>query len=101
LPLHYLAFDLSEGSDGVTTLDAMASTAATQHAAVRAEAERVLAWCRQAFPHSVGPVDEGGDWDHDLLVSLQDGGWHTVTLTLTGSARFVEAFLAAFPAVAD
>ena len=27
-----------------------------------------------------------------LQVTVEDGAWHTVTLTLTGLARFVEAF---------
>lgn len=95
--MHYLTFDLTESTDGITTLDAMASTSAEQHAAVMAEAQQVLDWARQRFPHTHGPVDEGMDWDHDLQVSEEGGGrWHTVTLTLTGSPRFVEAFLAAF-----
>jgi hypothetical protein len=94
--MQYLSFDLSEGSDGVTTLDALASTSAAQHAAVLAEAQDLLAWCRREFPHTEGAVDEGMDWDHELQVSVEDGGWHSVALTLTGSPRFVEAFLAAF-----
>jgi hypothetical protein len=95
--MHYLSFDLIEGTDGVSTLDAMASTSATQHAAAMAEAQQVLDWAWQHFPHSHGPVDEGMDWDHDLQVRVEgEGRWHTVTLTLTGSPRFVEAFLAAF-----
>jgi hypothetical protein len=36
------------------------------------------------------------DWDHDLQVSEEAGAWHTVTLTLTCSLRFAEAFEAAF-----
>ena len=94
--MRYLDFELSEGDDGITTLDAMASTPAARHADVLAEAAAVLAWCRREFPHTEGPVEEGQDWDHELLVSQEDGGWHTVTLTLTGSARFVDTFLAAF-----
>jgi hypothetical protein len=76
----------------VLTLDAMASTAAAQHTAVLAEAEVVLAWCRSEFPHTHGAVEDGMDWDHDLQVVVEAGGWHTVTLTLTGSERFVAAF---------
>jgi hypothetical protein len=34
--------------------------------------------------------------DHDLQVTVEEGGWHTVTLTLTGTRRFVETFFAAF-----
>ena len=94
--MHYLSFDPSEDADGVTTLEAMASTAAGQHAAVMAEAQQVLDWAWQHFAHSHGPVDEGMDWDHDLQVQVEDDHWHTVNLTLAGSPRFVEAFLVAF-----
>lgn len=99
--MDYLNFDLSEGADGVTTLEAMASTAAAQHAAVLAEVEQVLEWARQHFPHGHGPVEDGQDWDHDLQVNLHDAPWHAVNLTLTGSPRFVAAFLAAFGPAPD
>jgi len=46
-------------------------------------------------------MDDGMDWDHDLQVSIEDGGWHTVTLTLTGTARFVQEFIATFGSGAD
>lgn len=94
--MRYLSFDLSDGDDGVTTLEAMASTDAAQHAAVRAEAQQVLDWAWQRFPHGHGPVEDGMDWDHDLQVHVEAGQWHTLTLTLTGSPAFVEAFLQAF-----
>ncbi len=94
--MRYLSFDLSDNADGVITLDAMASTDAGQHAAVRAEAEQVLAWAWRHFPHTHGPADDGMDWDHDLQVQVEPGGWHVLTLTFTGSPRFAEAFLAAF-----
>jgi len=94
--MHYLIFDHSEGADGVVTLDAMASTSAAQHALVMAEVQQVLAWARQRFPHTAGPVEDGMDWDHDLQVSSEDGGWQTVTLTLSASARFAESFFEAF-----
>lgn len=94
--MHYLSFDISEGDEGVTTLEALASTPAAQHAAVMAEVAQVLAWAWQHFAHSHGPADEGMAWDHDLQVSVEAGGWHAVTLTLTGSPQFVEAFIAAF-----
>ncbi|RTL16900.1 MAG: hypothetical protein EKK52_17380 [Burkholderiales bacterium] len=99
--LRYLDFDWSEGADGVITLDAMASTTAAQHAEVLAEADAVLGWCRSAFPHSEGPVEDGFDWDHELQRTTEAGGWCTLTLTLTGSARFVAAFQAAFSSAAD
>lgn len=96
--MDYLTFDISEGADGVTTLEALASTSAEHHAAVLAEAGQVLDWARQRFPHTQGPVEDGMDWDHDLQVHVEDGGWHAVTLTLSGSPRFVEEFFAAFGA---
>jgi hypothetical protein len=94
--MSYLIFELSEDAEGVTTLEAVASTQVERHAAVMAEVKRVLDWAWRRYPDSHGPVDEGMDWDHDLQVSIEDGGWHAVTLTLAGSRRFVEAFLAAF-----
>lgn len=94
--MHYLSFEPSEGADGVTTLEAMASTATEQHAAVMAEAQQVLDWAWRRFPHTHGPADDGMDWDHDLQVQVEEGGWHTVTLTLTASERFFEAFVQAF-----
>jgi hypothetical protein len=97
--MHYLTFDLSDADDGVTTLDAMASTSAAQHAAVLAEVQQVLDWAWRHFPRSHGPVEDGMDWDHDLQVHVgapADGHWHEVSLSLAGSPRFVEAFLAEF-----
>ncbi|MDL2339518.1 MAG: hypothetical protein QFE16_16920 [Pseudomonadota bacterium] len=94
--LHYLTIDLSEGAEGVTTVEAMASTSAEHHAAVMAEVQQVLDWAWHRFPQTHGPADEGMDWDHDLQVTVEDGLWHAVTLTLTGSQRFVDEFLATF-----
>lgn len=37
--MHYLTFDLSDNDDGVTTLEALASTSAEQHAAVMGEGQ--------------------------------------------------------------
>ena len=99
--MRYLSFDLSEDAEGVTTLEAMASTAADQHAAVLSEAQQVLDWAWRHYPHTHGPVDDGMDWDHDLQVHVEDGRWHVVTLTLAGSQRFVDEFLAAFPPPQD
>jgi hypothetical protein len=94
--MDYLIFDLSEDTEGVTTLEAVVSTKAERHAAVMAEVHQVLAWAWRRYSRTHGPVDEGMDWDHDLQVTVEDGDWHAVTLTLAGSPRFVEAFLAAF-----
>jgi hypothetical protein len=61
----------------------------------------VLDWAWQRFPHSHGPAEEGMDWDHDLQLTVEDDGWHTVTLTLAGSQRFVEEFFEAFGPASD
>jgi len=99
--MNYLDFELSEGSDRVATLEAMAATGANEHAAVMAEVQQVLAWAWTHFPHTHGPADDGMDWDHELQLGVEGGRWHAVTLTLTGSPRFVEAFLAVFGTPAD
>jgi len=99
--MDFLTFDLTEVDDGVSSLEAMASTAVQQHAAVMAEVQQVLDWAWHRYPQSHGPMDDGMDWDHDLQVTIEDGRWHTVTLTLSGTARFVEEFIAAFGRGAD
>lgn len=99
--LRYLTFDVIEGNDGVTTIEALASTATDQHPEVIAEAQSLLDWAWATFPHTQGPADDGADWDHDLQVTLEDGGWCAVTLTLTASPRFVDAFMARFGSALD
>lgn len=99
--MDFLTFEVDEVEDGVSSLEAMASTTLRQHAAVMAEVQQVLDWAWGRFPKSHGPIDDGMDWDHDLQVTIEDGGWHTVTLTLTGSGRFVEEFVATFRSAAD
>jgi len=59
--------------------------------------DQVLAWAAQHFPHSQGPLDDGNDWHHDLQLQVEEGAWHSVTLTLSGSDRFAAEFLQAFP----
>ena len=98
--MQYLTFDLSDHHEGVTTLEALAATTAEQHAAVMAEVQQVLDWAWRRFPHTHGPADDGMDWDDDVQVHVEPGGWHAVTLTLTGSARFVAEFCAAFGSAA-
>mgnify|MGYP003575296604 CR=1 FL=1 len=92
----YLNFDLAEGTDGVWTLDAMASTRVAEHDAVRAEAAAARAWARRHFPTGPGPVEDGADWDEDLQVVNEPGGWVTLTLTFSGSDAFAAAFRQAF-----
>ena len=95
-PLRYLSVDVSDNDEGVVTIEALASTAGAQHAAVLAEARQVLDWAWRAFPHTHAPADEGGEWFHDLQVGVEGDGWHAVTLTLTGTPEFARAFGDAF-----
>lgn len=94
--MRYLTFDFSEGADGVTTIEAMASTAADSHAAVMTEVQQVLDWAWRSFPLTHGSADDGADWDHDIQVHVENGQWHAVTLTLTASAPFLEDFQVEF-----
>lgn len=89
----------------------MAATAAEQHAAVMAEVQLVLDWAERHFPHTQGPVDDGHDWQHELQVQVQaapaatpghsGGAWHSVSLTLSCSERFVAEFLQRFGTSTD
>ncbi|MDZ7589661.1 MAG: hypothetical protein U5L05_03015 [Rubrivivax sp.] len=99
--MHFLTFDVAELDDGVSSLEALASTATAQHAAVIAEVQQVLGWAWHRFLDSHGPIDDAMAWDHDLQVTVEDGGLHTVTLTLTGTVRFVEMFIATFGSARD
>lgn len=94
--MDYLIFGLGEGDEGIWTLEAMASTRPADHDAAMAEVRQVLDWARRRFPGRHGPVEDGMAWHHELLVQEEAGGWRTVTLTLAGSAEFVEAFEAEF-----
>ena len=96
--MHYLSLDLSDNDEGITTIEALASTPAAQHAAVMAEVQQVMDWAWRTFPHTHGTADDGMDWDHDLQVHIEAGGWHAVTLTLTASPAFASEFGAAFGA---
>lgn len=115
MSLNYLDFDYSEDEQGNGTFDAMASTSVQHVAAVRAEIALVLDWAYEAFPDMRAPLDEGGEWDYHLegqqewsaqeaigydevtgKFSSQTGPAgaprHTVTLSLSGSPQFCEAF---------
>ncbi len=94
--MRYLTFDFGEGDDGLTTIEALASTPAAVHAAVLDEVRQIMDWAWRSFPHTHGSTDDGAEWDHDLQVTVEDERWHAVALTLTASVRFVEAFLAEF-----
>lgn len=115
MTLNYLHFDCGEDTDGVGTLEAMASTWPEQVKAVQAEVARVLDWAYAAFPDRRGPIEEGGDWDYDLqamqeftapetihydevtrLFSTHVGAAgkprHTVTVSISGTSGFCSAF---------
>jgi len=94
--MRYLTFDLTDSSDHIITLDAMASTREAEHMAVMAEVDQVLAWARSEFGGRRGPVEDGNAWDHELLVQHEAGQWITVTLTISASPEFVDAFLPVF-----
>ena len=71
-------------------------------AAVQAEIQQVLDWAHAAFPGMQAPLDEGGEWDFQVqqqpeLVAGQPR--QTVTLSLTGTPQFCEAFRGQFPGI--
>jgi hypothetical protein len=115
MTLHYLDFDYGEDTEGVGTLEAMASTWPDQVAAVHAEIAQVLDWAFATFPDRRGPIEEGGDWDYDLQgmqeftapqtlrydeatrrlsVELGPPGKprHTVNVSFSGTSEFCAAF---------
>jgi hypothetical protein len=115
MTLHYLDFDYSEDVQGHGSFDAMASTAPQFVAAVREEIARVLDWAHATFPDMRAPLEEGGEWDYNLegqqewtaheaiaydevtgkfTSQLGPAGAprHTVTLSISGSSQFCEAF---------
>ena len=113
--LHYLDFDYSEDAHGHASFEAMASVPGHRVAAVREEIARVLDWAHAAFPDLRAPLEEGGEWDYQLesqqewtvperlnydevtgKFTAQPGEpgepRHVLTLSLSGSAQFCEAF---------
>jgi len=100
--LNCLSFDLSLDTDGVHTFDAQAAaefgpeaSSPAMLAQIQAEVQQVLAWAQTHFPDGPGPLDEGCSWCHDLQ-DQRDGPWHTVSLSLSGTPAFGEAFAQAF-----
>jgi hypothetical protein len=96
MPLRFLSFDLSDGDDGVTTLDALASTRAEHQPAVLAEVQQVLDWAERHFPGQHAPLEDGGTWLHELQVQDEPGGWRSVALTFSATPEFAQALLAEF-----
>lgn len=80
----FLIFDVQVSTEDVTTFEAMATVPEARWPALQAELVGVLAWCH-AWGRAHGatqPValDEGGEWDHALLVTRE--------LSETLTARF-------------
>ena len=70
--LMYLIFETDESTEDVHSFEAMASVHAARWPDLRAELAQVLAWCH-AWGRAHGApeplaLDEGGEWDHALLV---------------------------------
>lgn len=124
MSLRYLNFDYAEGTDGTGSFEAAASTWPDQVQAVHAEIVQVLAWAYAEFPNQRGPLDEGFDWDYDVhgmqemtapevlhydeltrQLSVEAGPAskprHTLTLSLSGTPAFCEAFIQQFGLNAD
>ena len=118
VPLQYLDFDFSDEDSGHGTFDAMASVLPDRLPALLAEMAHVLRWAFDAFGRP-GPLDEGGEWDCELQGLIEPGtpfaisyderrgevqlapapggeARTTLTLTLSGSPAFCEAFSAEF-----
>ena len=115
--LAYLDFDFSEDAEGHGSFDAMAAVAPERLGALQAEVVRVLDWARAGFGEPA-PLEEGGEWDVELQgvrevatpldvrylpgrgLALDDGGpgsqRTTLTVTLSGTAAFCDAFRQVF-----
>lgn len=115
--LHYLDFDESEDELGHGSFDAMAAAEPARLPALRAEVARVLEWAHAAFG-APGPLEDGAGWDYELQgvrevattlevrfhagepLALLDGPSGaprvTLSLTLSGTATFCDAFREAF-----
>ena len=117
MALDYLEFDYSDDEEGTGTWDAMASVKAERAPALAAEIEALLRWASQKFVGRQGAVEDGFDWDYDLLAQDDDGkplnarfdkaagtlelqasatGRTTVSLSLSGSSQFGDALRQAF-----
>ncbi|WP_411884085.1 hypothetical protein [Polaromonas sp. YR568] len=115
MSLRYLSFGYVEDTDGTGSFEAVASTWPERAPAVHAEVVRVLDWAHTRFPGRRGPLDDGFDWDYDLqglleytapqvlrydeaartvtvLADPPGKPRHTVTLSLSGSPEFCDAF---------
>jgi len=116
-PLAFLDFDYTEDDQGHGSFDAMAAVAPAQWRALHDEVVAVLDWAQAGFG-APGPVGEGAEWDLELQgvrevattlvvgyapgagLRLQDGPTGaprtTLSVTLSGTPAFCEAFRQAF-----
>jgi len=122
MQLHYLDFDFSDEDSGRGSFDAMASVVPSRLPALLAEISAVLGWAGRAFGPA-GALQDEGEWDYELQgiaepdtpleVAYDEGRGEvsltpaavvavltTLTLTLSGSPAFCEAFREEF-GVAD
>jgi hypothetical protein len=118
MQLHYLDFDFSDEESGRGSFDAMASVVSSRLPALLAEIASVLGWAGRAFGWA-GALEDEGEWDYELQgivepdtpleVAYDEGRGEvslvpsaagpariTLTLTLSGSPGFCEAFREAF-----
>ncbi|NML47236.1 hypothetical protein HHL11_26045 [Ramlibacter sp. G-1-2-2] len=118
MALDWLDFDFSGDEEGHGSFDAMAAALTAQLPALQAEVLRVLAWAEHVFG-APAPLEEGGAWDYELQgvqevatpldvsvdlsahkIALQPGTSasprFTLSLTVTGSEDFCDAFRAEF-----
>ena len=113
MQLHYLDFDFSDEETGRGSFDAMASVLPDRAPALLAEIAGVLRWAVGAFGAG-GLSEDDGEWGYEvqgviepataLTVTYDEAsgevslgpaaGWEraTLTLTLSGSPAFCEAF---------
>ncbi len=121
--LNYLDFDVSDDDAGATSWDAMASILPLRLPEALREAEAVLHWAHSVFGPPDAAKAEMAHWDFDLqlaqatsnqntrdLMARYDaasglvqahaaqnaGGYCVLTLTLSGSAAFGQAFTERF-----
>ncbi|NPC57046.1 hypothetical protein [Caenimonas soli] len=101
MQLHYLDFDFSDEESGRGSFDAMASVDPARLPALRAEVAAVLDWAGRTFGPA-GALQDESEWDYELqsMAEPDHPALTTLTLTLSGSPAFCEAFRQEF-AVAD
>jgi hypothetical protein len=114
--LEYLLFDSSDEETGSCSFDAMASALPARIRSLIHEVEAVLGWAYDNFG-APSAAEDGGEWDFALQATGErDGPLEitydpiraraslpqansrvTLTLTVTGSRTFAQAFRSAFP----